>query len=137
MRLTLTMIAAALVGACNQQAAQNQQVTNTPEAAAQNQTAVNPPEAAAPNEPAQAPSANAALAKSERTALIEPKGPIDPKSAEAAGQIVQSFGALIEQKRFAEAAKLWGDPATAAQFTSRLKRNSETHLEIGELGPLE
>jgi hypothetical protein len=72
-----------------------------------------------------------------KTPLAEPKGPIDPKSAEAAGQVVQHYGALIEQKRWSEAEKLWGDARTAAQFTATLKRDSEVHLEIGELGNLE
>src|SRR5215212_2867539 len=31
----------------------------------------------------------------DRTPLAEPKGPIDPKSIEAAGQVVQHYGALI------------------------------------------
>ena len=47
----------------------------------------------------------------DRRPLEEPNGPIDPKSAEAAGQVVQHYGALIEQGRFAEAAKLWGNPS--------------------------
>ena len=72
-----------------------------------------------------------------RTPLAEPKGPIDPKSAEAAGQVVQHYGALIEQRRFAEAEKLWGDSESASDFTLQLKRYPEVHLEIGELGDTE
>jgi len=68
----------------------------------------------------------------DRTPLQEPKGPIDPKSAEAAGQVVQHYGALIEQKRFDEAEKLWGDANTAKQITARLKTYSEAHLQIGK-----
>src|SRR4051794_2915200 len=68
----------------------------------------------------------------DRTPLSEPKGEIDPKSIEAAGQVVQHFGALIEEGGWVEATKLWGDPAAAVQTTSRLKRDySEVHLEIG------
>ena len=59
------------------------------------------------------------------------------KSAEAAGQVVQSFGALIEQERWGEAEALWGDAATAAKFTGDLKRNRENHIEIGKPGELE
>jgi hypothetical protein len=74
----------------------------------------------------------------DRTPLSEPKGAIDPKSTEAAGQVVQHFGALIEEGRWVQAAKLWGDPATAVQTTSRLKRDySEVHLEIGKPGDSE
>ena len=73
-----------------------------------------------------------------RTPLAEPKRPIDPKSAEAAGQVVQHYGALIEQGRWAEAEELWGHPSTARQFTSDLKRNvREVHLEIGKPGDME
>ncbi|HET7575940.1 MAG TPA: hypothetical protein VFK19_05160 [Sphingomicrobium sp.] len=68
----------------------------------------------------------------DRTPLPEPKGPIDPKSAEAAGQVVQHYGALIEQKRFAAAEKLWGHAATAKQQTAELERYSEAHLQIGK-----
>jgi hypothetical protein len=72
-----------------------------------------------------------------KTPLAEPKGPIDPKSAEAAGQVVQSYGALIEQGRWSEAGKLWSDSAAAAQFSDGLKGYPEVHLEIGELGRME
>jgi len=68
----------------------------------------------------------------DRTPLSEPKGPIDPKSAEAAGQVVQHYGALIEQGRLAEAEKLWGDADTARQGTAELKTYSEVHMQIGK-----
>jgi hypothetical protein len=67
----------------------------------------------------------------------EPRGPIDPKSAEAAGQVVQSYGALIEQGRWTESWKLWSDAAAARQFDRNWRDFSEIHLEIGELGELE
>jgi len=70
----------------------------------------------------------------DRTPLEEPNGPIDPRIAEAAGQVVQSFGALIEQKRWAEAEALWGDAATAGRFVAGLKPNRDTHIEIGRPG---
>ena len=68
--------------------------------------------------------------------LAEPKGRIDPKSIEAAGQVVQHYGALIEQKRFAEAARLWGDALAAADFAKQVDHR-ELHLEIGALGDSE
>jgi len=71
----------------------------------------------------------------DKPVLSEPKGPIDPKSVEAAGQVVQSYGALIEQKRLSEAAKLWGNPDAAVSFAKQLRAGA--HLEIGELGPTE
>ena len=73
----------------------------------------------------------------DRTPLPEPKGEIDPKSAEAAGQVVQHFGALIEQKRFSEARTLWGSPAAAAKFESTSKAYRELHLQIGKPGGME
>ena len=66
--------------------------------------------------------------------LIEPKGAIDPKSVEAAGQVVQHYGALIEQDRFTEAAKYWGDAGAAAGFAKQLQSRGLNHLEIGDLG---
>lgn len=70
----------------------------------------------------------------DRTPLAEPSGPIDPRSPEAADQVVQSFGALIEQKRWQEAEALWRDGATARAFTSTLRPYPEVHLEIGAPG---
>lgn len=86
-----------------------------------------------------APAVQTSLANEELAAqptpLPEPKGPIDPKSVEAAGQLVQHYGALIEQNRFGEAAKLWSDAKAAAAFASGL--HPSTHLEIGDLGETE
>jgi hypothetical protein len=70
----------------------------------------------------------------ERTPLEEPRGPIDPKSAEAAAQVLQHFGAMIEQKRFEEAGALWSDKAAARQFTGLLSGYSEAHLQVGRPG---
>jgi hypothetical protein len=74
----------------------------------------------------------------DRTPLEEPKGPIDPKSVEAAGQVVQHYGALIEQGGWAEAAQLWSDRASAVKLASEFKRrDSEIHLEVGKPGESE
>lgn len=86
---------------------------------------------------AQAPVTPPATGPDARTPLAEPDGPIDPKSAEGAGQVVQHYGALIEQRRFAEARRLWDDPDKAAQFESTLKDHSEVHLEIGNPGDMQ
>jgi hypothetical protein len=66
--------------------------------------------------------------------LSEPNGPIDPKTAEAAGQVVQSFGALTEQNRWSEANALWSDLAAAAKFHASLANVADLHLEIGNPG---
>ena len=56
--------------------------------------------------------------------LPEPKGPIDPKSVEAAGQIVQHYGALVEQDRFLPAERLWNNIEAARQFATQLDASS-------------
>ncbi|HKC02471.1 MAG TPA: hypothetical protein VKC17_04125 [Sphingomicrobium sp.] len=124
MKRTVIGISAALLAACNQQTAQNQPVANAPEPAVV-------------NEPAPAPQANATL-PDDRTPLAEPKGPIDPKSAEAAGQVVQNYGALIERGRWLKAEKLWGDIDAARTLATTLGgRFGQVHLEIGKLGETE
>jgi hypothetical protein len=70
-----------------------------------------------------------------RTPLAEPNGAIELKSIEAAGQVVQHYGALIEQGRYREAEKLWENDEAASAFTKEL--HPHTHLEIGELGGTE
>jgi hypothetical protein len=117
------MIAALLLGACSQ----------SPDPSPANNMDVSvPANAAAPVGSINGVD-NVAL-PDDRTPLEEPNGPIDPKSTAAAGQVVQSFGALIEQKRWSEAEALWGDAAAAARLTATLKGNRETHLEIGKPG---
>lgn len=70
----------------------------------------------------------------DRSPLPEPTGPIDPKSSEAAGQVVQSYGALTESGRFAAAEKLWNNAGAAAAATARIRPNRETHFQIGKPG---
>lgn len=110
--------------ACTQPAPEQQAVENAPAANVVSNEAPPAPADAAKN-----------VAEQNRPApLAEPKGPIDPKSVEAAGQVVQSYGALIEQKRWSEANALWGDRANAGKFQARLSDPREVHLEIGDLG---
>jgi hypothetical protein len=73
----------------------------------------------------------------DRTPLEEPKGPIDPKSAEAAGQVVQHYGALIEQGHWPESWKLWSNADSAKQFDRNWRDDSEVHMEIGKPGDSE
>lgn len=72
-----------------------------------------------------------------RTPLAEPQGAIDSKSAEAASQVAQHYGALIEQRRWDEALALWGNHDSAAEFAAPLKANRENHLKVGPLGHTE
>jgi hypothetical protein len=143
-----TIAAGALIlslGACQkpaqENAASNQQNAPAPSAPA---VPAGPLAPAAPS-PAPAPAASQAPPApqppkpgtpgglpDDRTPLPEPNGPIDPKSAEAAGQVVQHYGALIEQGRFADAEKLWGDAAAAKKQSAELKSYSEAHFAVGK-----
>ena len=72
-----------------------------------------------------------------RTPLIEPHGEIDPKSAEAAGQVVQHYGALIEQSRWTDSWKLWSNADSAKAFDRNWRDDLEVHMEIGKPGDME
>ena len=72
-----------------------------------------------------------------KTSLPEPKGPIDPKSAEAAGQVVQHYGALIEQGRWTASRDLWSNADAAKEFERSFRSDADVHIEIGELGETE
>ena len=78
----------------------------------------------------------------DRTQLEEPQGPIDPASAEAAGQVVQRYGGLLEQRKFVEARKLWGDGGkasglTEAQFIAAYDKYASIHSEVGRPADME
>jgi hypothetical protein len=122
MRLTLALFSLALMSACNRSPEQ-QPAENIPANLGENE--------ATPAIPLPATGPNA------RTPLAEPKGPIDPRSVEAAGQVVQHYGALIEQRRWTESWKLWSEPDAARQFDRNWRDFSEVHLEIGDLGDTE
>lgn len=73
----------------------------------------------------------------DRTPLEEPKGPIDPASAEAAGQTVQRYGGLLEQRKFAQARELWGQDGQASglsesQFAAAYDKYATIHSEVGK-----
>ena len=72
-----------------------------------------------------------------RTPLAPVKPAIDPKSTEAAEQVVERYGELIEQGRWVEARQLWTDPRAGAKFERRLRGDWTTHLETGSPGDLE
>lgn len=90
------------------------------------------PEAIKPGEPGGLPD--------DRTPISE--GAIDPKSAQGAGQVLQLFGGSLEQRRFAEAYRLWSDGGrasglTEAQFAAAYDKYAEIHSEVGAPGPVE
>ena len=90
------------------------------------------PETIKPGEPGGLPD--------DRTPVEE--GPIDPKSAQGAGQVLQRFGGLLEQGKFAEARKLWSDGGKAsgmseAEFIAAYDKYAEIHSEVGAPGQME
>ena len=128
-------IALLLLAACSQQAQQNDVVANAPEpgAPATNvlspEGPLNPP---APDEPGGLPD--------DRTPVFE--GTVDPKSAQGAGQVLQTYFALIEQGKYADAYKLWSDGGkatgeTAGQFAKSFEAYREIHANIGGPGDME
>jgi len=69
----------------------------------------------------------------DRTPLEEPNGPIDPKSAEGAGQVVQLYAAHLEEGKFAEARKAWrGGIEQGVLAPERLKALGKVHFEVGK-----
>lgn len=76
-------------------------------------------------------------AKAPPASLPEPKGPIDPKSVEAAGQVVQHYGALIEEGRWTASRELWSAPEAAKAFELGFRGYADVHVEIGDLGEAE
>ena len=73
----------------------------------------------------------------DRTPLNE--GAIDPKSAEGAGQVLQTYGVRLEEKKFIRARKLWGDGGAASgltepQFVAAYAKYGEIHAVVGKPG---
>jgi hypothetical protein len=76
----------------------------------------------------------------DRTPISE--GTIDPKGPQGAGQVLQRFGGLLEQRRFAEAYRLWSDGGRAsglseAEFAEVYDKYAEIHSEVGTPGQAE
>jgi len=118
----------ALVASCadeqpqqqNEQAPSSTAADPNPPSNGQENEAVAPPEPGTPGG-----------LSDDRTPLNEK---IDPKGPEGAAQIVQQFSALFEQRRFADARKLWGEkgvPEDSAAFVSQLESYRQVHAEIG------
>lgn len=78
-------------------------------------------------------------AQPRKQVLPSVEGSIDPKSAQGAAQVVQGYYALLEEKRFADAMKQWGDAGVygstdADAFAKRFAGFSEIHANIGAPG---
>ena len=115
-----------LLAACSQQSAPvqndvaNVAGTDMPTTMPAPEAPLSPP---APGEPGGLPD--------DRTPVSE--GKIDPKSAQGAGQVLQSYFALSEQGKFAEANKLWSEGGTKLD----LAKYKEVHANIGGPGDME
>jgi hypothetical protein len=128
MRAQPIIVAALLLGACGSRQTDDDNQMSRPQPVSR---------AAAPTSATTQPSqpTNTLLnAPPTHDSLAGPRGSIDPKSAEAAGQVVQHYGALIEQKRWSEAERLWGNGSAADAFAREIKADRDVHLEIGPLG---
>ncbi|MEO6225659.1 MAG: hypothetical protein ABIO80_07400 [Sphingomicrobium sp.] len=138
MKRTIIGALTLVLAACGtKQQANTDRAVQAPEVAQAPAAPASPEAPAAPAGPAgpQVPQAPQPPAPKDRKILIEPRGPIDPKSVEAAGQVVQLYGALVEEGRSSAAERLWGDRALARRFKRDLdSKLREIHLEIGELG---
>ena len=116
-------IALLLAAACTKQSpppANEAEPAQTDTMIVENEAPLNPP---APGEPGGLPD--------DRTPISE--GAIDPKSGQGAGQVLQSYFALIESGRFAEADKLWSAGVERLDLTGY----REVHANIGAPGNVE
>lgn len=121
----------AMSGGCGQEPAANNQAdapaTDLPPIA---ETVPSPDVGPSPNESADV----------NESLVVE--GPIDPRSGQGAGQVLQSYAALLEQGRFAEARRQWTDGGAGSGlstqgFEEAYSKYSEIHAEIGAPGPVE
>jgi hypothetical protein len=129
----LALIALALAACAPDEAGRNQATAPAPgNIAADIATArplVEPP---APGTPGGLPD--------DRTPISEAR--FAETSAQGAANVVQHYFALLEQRRYAEARRLWGDEGAAsgmdaAAFAAGFARFSEYHAQIGAPGEIE
>lgn len=71
-----------------------------------------------------------------------PEAPFTPTSAQGAANVVQTYYALLESRRYADAWRLWGGGGAAsgkslAAFAADFARYREYHAEIGAPGRIE
>jgi hypothetical protein len=131
-RQMIILAIAVACGACQQRQSEEANQVGLPVENLPAEAPAPSPEAIKPGEPGGLPD--------DRTPIAE--GPIDPKSAQGAGQTLQRFGGLLEQRRFAEAYRLWSDGGqasglTEAQFVAAYNKYSEIHSEVGAPAQME
>lgn len=76
----------------------------------------------------------------DRTPISE--APFTPQSAQGAADVVQTYFALIGEKKYAQAWALWGDGGkasgmTAEQFAASFDKYAQYHGNVGAPGPME
>jgi hypothetical protein len=125
--MALAMASAACGGTSSDNGTQPSPVTEE-----KPQAPVVAPETIKPGEPGGLPD--------DRTPISE--GAIDPKSGQGAGQVLQLFGGLLEQRKFGEAYRLWSDDGRASglsqgQFVAAYDKYAEIHSEVGAPGQME
>ena len=149
MKTITGLMLAAMLGAC--QARETEPAANEANDATASQASpaapsapsprpASPPAPAAPNDSG-APGTPGGL-PDERTLLPEPKGPIDPNSAEAAGQVLQTYGALLEERKFGQAWVMWSGGGEASgmtrdQFAAAFSKYRDIRAEVGKPGDTE
>lgn len=119
------VLALILATGCSQEAPPPANSSETPHPPT-NTTAETPLSPPGPGEPGGLPD--------DRTPVTE--GPIDAKSGQGAAQVLQSYFALLETGKTAEADKLWSDSGTPQDFAARLAEYREVHANIGAPGDL-
>lgn len=139
------LLSAGLLGACTAQPQPANDATNAAnDAAAAGAAPVDPlPAAPVSNEPATLPepgnaaSAPANTATPTRETISE--APYAASSAMGAANVMQTYFALIEAKKYAEAQALWQGKSglTPAAFAAQFAANREYHAEVGRPGQVE
>ena len=139
--LFATGACALALAACNRQAPTTppaQFPATVPEVPA---PAPGPVSNADPNAPVEAPAPGtpAGLAD-DRTPISE--APFTPQSAQGAADVVQTYFALVGEKKYAEAWTLWGDGGKAsgmsqADFVASFDKYSQYHGGVGAPGQIE
>jgi hypothetical protein len=134
MREGLVLLAAMALAACGRPdpAAPPAAADDRPAAAAENRAAPPPVEPAAPGTPGGLPD--------DRTPVSE--APFAETSAQGAAQVVQSYFALLEAGRLADARRLWSDGGAAsgrgeAAFAASYRAWPEVHAQIAAPGAIE
>jgi len=136
-------LSAALLGACTVQTPEttNEAGANSAEPVAANVPASAPPAAPGRDEPAPAP-VSTNMVEPEDTAPpreVVSEAAFSPASAQGAADVVQTYYALVEAKKYVAAHQLWGSASDLADgtFAAQFDRYREYHAEVDAPGRIE